>query len=690
MATYSFDYELKRQMDDNYKTAQPLQQQWWQQADIDTKMAVGQQDYYQLSTLNYRNQGQLQFNKILRVINMIGGYQRKNRHVSLCVPIENSDNETADQISAVMFWSMGHDDTYEKISHAFDGALITGMNMLNVWMDFRDDPENGDIRTTRVPYNAFIMDPYWKDPTLSDCDWIWQRRYMTSKQILAIYPRIKKELPAMKKGQIGQDGRFLYMAENRQMYNQDLYAYDEYWTREYRTVKKILDRATGEVIDWPSDLTEEKFEIFKQFNPNVSIIKVKKATVKLQVLINNNLVYEELAPYGIDNYPYVPFLCYFNPEVTDYSYRYMGVVRNIRDSQVELNRRRNKMLDILDSQINSGMVVKEDALVDPEDAFLSGQGRVLYLKDSATMADIQQLPPPQIPPSMFELQKILDDEIMNISGVNEELFGSSDDKSISGFLTQLRMGAGLVSLQSIFDRLNMSQKTLGKLWIQLIQANFGYGKVRRILNKKPTEQFKNQSFQRYDCVVEEGILTSTQRQMQFVQLLQLREMGLPVPTELLLKSSTLQNKQELIDAISQEEQSAAMYNQAQQQLALEQQAIMSRSLEAQAQNNFAAAEERQTRAVSNVGLAKERQAQAANDRAKAALDNAKALKELDALDESRLMKLAAFIMDLQQRQQALQSQDTTDTEYRAKEIAQNVEQVQEATAVPEQSLTAAE
>lgn len=681
--TFEFDNSLKKEMKDRYEQSQPLTTQWQQQADIDTKMSVGQQDYLnKLYTTNTRNSaGLLQFNKILRALNLISGYQRKNRNVTIASPVENADAETSDQLTGCLYWSKNRDNTYEKISDCFYGACVTGFTLLNVWMDYREDPESGDIKSIRVPYNAFMMDPYWKNSDLSDCDWIWQRSYRTTQQVLATYPKIKKDLASMNTQQGQNDGRFMYMPENQQMYNKNLWAYDEYWTREYKTVKKLLNKVTNEVIDYPKNMDDEREEILRRFNPNVEIIKAQAPTVKLHVLINNNLVYEEESPYGIDKYPYIPFLCYFNPEVQDYAYRYMGIVRNIRDSQIELNRRRNKMLDILDSQVNSGMIVKEDALVDPEDAFLSGQGRVMYLKDTATMADIQPIPAPQIPPSMFEMQKLMDEEITSIAGITDELFGESDDKSMSGFLTQLRMGAGLVSLQPIFDRLNSAQKALGELWISLIQGNFSSGKVHRILNKEPTQQFKDGSFQKYDCVVEEGILTSTQKQLQFIQLLQMKQMDIPIPTQLLIEASTLQNKKELIEAIQAQEQQAAQTQQMQMQQAMQKEAVLTRSLEAKAQNDFASAQERQTRAISNIGLAKERSAEAIHDRAKAALDNIMAVAKLQELDENRLMSLANFITELQMKQRVADEGFTGDATQEAAVVGQDVEMAKQQSAV---------
>src|SRR5271157_3380878 len=92
------------------------------------------------------------------------------------------------------------------------------------------------------------------------------------------------------------------------------------------------------------------------------------------------------------------------------------------------NRLRVIELDILESQITSGFMYKEDALVNPKDVFLQGQGRGLALKASAQPGvDVVKIEAPQVPPSMIQLSELLGKEIGEISGVNEELLGMADD-----------------------------------------------------------------------------------------------------------------------------------------------------------------------------------------------------------------------------------------------------------------------
>ena len=163
-----------------------------------------------------------------------------------------------------------------------------------------------------------------------------------------------------------------------------------------------------------------------------------------------------------------------------FPWRIQGVVRGLRDAQYLYNRRKIIELDILESQINSGWKYKENALVNPKDIFLSGQGRGLALKDEANMTDVEQIMPPQVPPSMIQLSEILAKEVQEISGVNEELLGSAMDEK-AGVFSMLSQGAGLTTLQILFDHLDLCAEVLGKLMIDIIQTNFTPGKVKKIL-----------------------------------------------------------------------------------------------------------------------------------------------------------------------------------------------------------------
>jgi len=246
---------------------------------------------------------------------------------------------------------------------------------------------------------------------------------------------------------------------------------------------------------------------------------------------------------------------------------------------------------------------------------------------------------------MFQLSEGLANEINQISGVNEELLGSSlDDKA--GVLSMLRQGAGLTTLQPLFDQLDQSQKLLGRILIEAVQSNYTPGKIQKILKEQPSDQFYNKAFGIYDCVVEDGLNTATQKQMEFAQLLQLRELGVPIPDESLVESATLQNKKKLIEIMQKNQQQQQQMQQMQMQAALQEQQARTELAQARATADQGLGVERMSRVQENQALAIERKAQAERDHYASLLDFVKALKELEGIDIANLGNLISLAKGL--------------------------------------------
>jgi len=639
------DRPILSRMEAFYAESITINQSFWGEADTDTRFHAGDQtlwnDLYGNLPANRRRQ--FQFNRIRRVINMISGYQRRNRKSTIVTPVENADAETADQFSKVLLWLNNQEGILETISESFEGSLVTGMNLLQVWMDYRQDPVSGNIRVDNCSYNSFLIDPYFRKTDLSDCNAIWKRSFLTKRECISLLPDMADQILGLvgNDSGTGRDGKFQFMPESYNYGMKNLLTYDEYYYRDYRNQKMLVDTQTGDTMEWRSEDDSRLKEFVKTF-PSVTVIEQEIPTVRLAIVVQGKVMYDGPQPMGIDQYPFVPVFAYYHPEMPYFPWRIQGVVRGLRDAQYLYNRRRVIELDILESQITSGFKYKENALVNPKDVFLSGQGRGLALKEEALMSDVEQIQPPNVPPSMIQLSELLGKEISEISGVNEELLGSAiDDKA--GILSMLRQGAGLTTLQVLFDNLDRAQKLLGKIMIDLIQANFTPGKIAKILEgKQPAPQFYNKAFGRYDAVVEEGINTTTQKQMQFAQLLQLREVGVPIPDDILLESVTLQNKKQLIEAIGQQKQQQQQMQQMQMQAAMQEQQAKTELSQARAIADRGLGMERASRVQENQALAVERRAAAEKDHEMAILNLVKAIKEMDSVDIDHIQKLMAL------------------------------------------------
>jgi Rad3-related DNA helicase len=128
--------------------------------------------------------------------------------------------------------------------------------------------------------------------------------------------------------------------------------------------------------------------------------------------------------------------------------------------------------------------------------------------------------------------------------------------------------------------------------------------------------------------------------MQFAQLLNLRELGVPVPAEILIESSTLQNKEQLINAIGQQEQQQAQMSQQQAQMQIELLKAQIEDLHARAVANQGLGHERASRIHENQALAVERRAAAVKDLEEADFDKIKGIKELAGMDMDTLHRAA--------------------------------------------------
>lgn len=651
------DNNVLKMMDYTYSKYVTINQAFWSEADIDTRFKSGDQTLWNdiYGNLPAFRRKQFNFNRIRRIINMITGHQRQHRKSTIVEPVEGSDQDTADQFSKLLFHVNNYADVLLTISDAFEGALTTGMNLLSMWMDYRNDPVNGDIQVDNVSYNAYLIDPYFKKKDLSDCNSLWTRKYVSRTQATQLLPGREDEIREMR-GWGNRDGKFQFMPEAYNYGMQDLLIYDEFWYLDSRSQQLLIDSESGETIEWKGN--DADLEDFLKFYPQIITTKTQIPSVKLAIVLQGKVMYHGPNPLGIDKYPFVPVWGYYEPQIPYFPYRVQGVVRGLRDAQFLYNRRRIIELDILESQINSGFYYKENALVNPRDVFLQGQGRGLALKAEASMDDVRKIEPAQVPPSMIQLSELLGKEIAEVSGVNEELLGAANDDK-SGILSMLRQGAGLTTLQILFDQLDQSQKILGDLTIDLIQQNWTPGKVRRILNKEPTQQFYNRAFGKYDSVVEEGLNTTTQKQLQFRQLLNLKELGIDIPANILLESSTLQNKKELMDALTNQEQKGAEMQQQQTALQLEVLQAQIQDLKSRAMANEGLGYERASRIHENKALAVERIAEAQKDRDLGTLDRIKAIKELTDIDLDQFQKALDIIKSLQS-QQAFETKESTE------------------------------
>jgi hypothetical protein len=560
--------DLKQMMDWFYQSNYPTNSTYWLQGAIDKRFKVGDQQLYnQVYGTNSQNVQKFFFNLIRRHINMICGFQRKNRKSTITMPVTDQDDPLADDYNKVMRWCDDRDGFQEYLSQSFEGACDTGETLLHLYPDFTFDPISGDLFTDTVQWNNYLIDSYARKQDLSDCNGIWRRRWTSKQMAKMLLPGYAKEIDKMKPGGM-KDGRFPLQAELQNVAINNLFTYDEFYYRTSRKGKIILDSLSGEAVEWEEDETAEEDEMERVLyqQPWLKVKEVDIPTVKLVLCLSGKTVYHGKNLLGIDEYPFVPTQCYIEQDVQAYAWRKMGVIRNLRDAQFLYNMRKVIELQLLQSSLNAGWIYPVDVVPDPKCFRQSsgGDGFLIPLKTGHLPNEIQRIEPVSIPQSLLELSNSLAEDITKISGVNEELLGAAtDDKS--GILSMLRQGAGLTTLQTIFDKLDYTQRLYGKIRLQAIRKNFSKGKIRNILGHEADPRFFTSHSQKYAVAVEEGNYSTTQRQMELQQLLHFKQLGMGIADKSIIRAAFITDKRQVIADMEEQNQQQAQQQQAQMQ-----------------------------------------------------------------------------------------------------------------------------
>ncbi len=389
-----------------------------------------------------------------------------------------------------------------------------------------------------------------------------------------------------------RDDKFTYMPYARQWGMQKLLNYTEYWRQKWEIKDVLVDMVTGETREWDGD--KKRLALYKETYPQIEVMKKPVKSVELGIIVEGELLYYGKDPFGLSDYPFVPFMAIWEPSYDLFTWKCQSLVRLLRDPQTEINKRRSKMVDLLDSQLNSGWIAKTNSVSNPTSLYKSGQGQVIFLKPEAQMTDIQRLQSPGIDPSMFQLEAEFEKDLFEILGMSPENVGMAENEKIetAGILAKARQAAGWVPMQDIFDGLRESQKLLTRKVLKLIQINYTTEKIKLITKKEPTPEFYSKMFSQYDVSVEEGVLTDTQKQTQFMQLVALKQMGVNVTDEELVSNSSLHDKKPMAERYKAEREAAMQTQAAQTQQAMQHQAVVTDSLNSKAQRDLSITSER--------------------------------------------------------------------------------------------------
>jgi len=250
--------------------------------------------------------------------------------------------------------------------------------------------------------------------------------------------------------------------------------------------------------------------------------------VRVMIFCSRGVLFDGPTPYNHNRFPFIPI--WAHRKKTDNSP--YGMIRQLRDPQEDLNKRRSKALHIL----NTRQVIADENATDDWDDIKAEVDRpdgLIRLKPG-TRFDFQT--DTQLANEHVMLMNQDAEYIERTGGVNDEMMGRQTN-AISGRAIQARQELGTTLTMTMFDNLRLAFQLVGELKLSLVEQFYSEEKTIRIQGAPNQWDFVDLNYQdpesgetlnditasQADFVIDQQNFTANMRQAAFEQLMSMME-----------------------------------------------------------------------------------------------------------------------------------------------------------------------
>lgn len=527
----------------------------------------------------------LTINKILSTLAVVMGEQLRNRADIAFRPTSQGTQEVADALSKVYIQIANNNDLDHIESDVAADGFITSRGFYDVRIEF-DDHMQGEVRIRRINPRNVILDP---DASEYDPDtWkeVYITKWLTIDDIELFYGKDHADTLRTKSA-----GEYRYGHDSAERFHNSFGGdaqvpeSDRENTNTRRKVRVIerqykklrnawwfVDVSTGDLRMVPDDWPKEKRERVAN-NAGLALVKRLAEAIRWTVTADDVVLFDSWSPYK--HFTVVAFIPYLH------NGRTIGLVENLISPQDQLNKASSQELHIINTTANSGYKVKTGSLqnMDVEDLEERGAetGVVFELND---VNDLEKILPNQVPSGLDRVTYKSDEFIKEISGISDSQRGM-DRADVAAKAIQAKQAAGSVNLARPFENLSRTRQILATRVLNLVQTYYTEERLIHIVGKDLRKEVESLTVNQqtpegtivndltlgeYAVVVSSVPARDDFESTQFQEAVEMRQMGIAVPDDVLVEYSHLDRKKEIADRI-REAQGGGEANEAQQQMA---------------------------------------------------------------------------------------------------------------------------
>jgi hypothetical protein len=543
----------------------------------------------------------LTINEILKVVNAFLGKQAGQRVDLTFKPRRDANDETARAVALVVDQILDH-EKYEFVEkEVFEDGIVIDRGYFDIRMGFQDNLM-GDVRiNVQDPYEV-LPDPDAKSYDPSGWNSVITTQWMTLDDIEAHYGKEKRkevESVGITEHTFGEDSvryegtrtfgddDFGWQSESQFQDDKTIRSVrvlERQW-RRLTTLRWFVDQETGDMKRIPDELPDERAEFIAR-QAGLSILRRVGKRIRWTVTVDNVVLIDEWSPYR--SFTIIPYFPFFRKGRTS------GVVKQLLDPQEQFNKMESQMLHIVNTTANSGWTAEEGSLHNMTTEELEERGAetglvIIHKRGTNPPAKIE---PNKIPTGLDRLATRAQYNVAGIAGVDGLV--KLPTREVSGVALSEIQQSGLLQVDVPFDALKRTRHLVANKVLELIQDFYTETRVLRVtmgngLSTQNEELIINAvnsagqlvndvTIGEYDIVIGTRPMRENYEDSQFANALQMREAGVLVPDDVVIRHSQLDNKDQIADRVASL-QGVAPPTPEEMELAAKQQAIEIRAME---------------------------------------------------------------------------------------------------------------
>ena len=443
-------------------------------------------------TLRDRGQVPLVYNVISVSIDWITGSQKRSRTDFKILPRKKEHAKQAEKKTALMKYLSDVNREEFHMSRSFEDAIRVGIGWLEDGFD--GGAEDEPLYTRYESWRNVLHDTAATELDLNDGRYIFRSKWVDLDVAIALFPSREDILrqSALNADDFIQRDDYgdepmdaqehaldqIYGSTTSQRvvegFERQRVRIIEGWYKKPQTAGKLRGGAfSGELFDDQSDAHRQEVA-----DDNAEIVEKTIMVMHVGLLTEAGMLWWSRSPYRHNRFPLTPIWGYKRGrDGAPY-----GVIRRLKDIQVDVNKRASKALHILST---SKIIMDYDAL--PDDmTFEEFQDEV-----SRPDAIIRKVPGKEIilnadrDLAQWHLELMSRDiaMIQQASGVTDELLGRKTNAT-SGVAIQRRQDQGSLATAKLFDNLLFASQVHGEKLLSNIEQFMSEEKQFRITNQQ--------------------------------------------------------------------------------------------------------------------------------------------------------------------------------------------------------------